>query len=787
MSELPERPRRVLLLGPVAGRDHLSGDTSYTAALLAEPPPGVEYVAYPDALADGRLTIRGRRAKHGRRTLTDRWLLPVRTLESIARRSGMMYREPSWFVSTEPGAFDLIHAHLFAVRQMGPVQLPIVSSYGNPLSLLYAVRERWSPRHLALADALERSWDRVLRIHDPDQHCLASGVQTVYTEHYRQHQISRGMTAERVLVAGTALAGGASPVRRDCDAGDDAPVRIGFVGRDFLRKGGPVAVAAFAELARRHPEWEFVVVTDPDRTIALDRLERHGELAHDRLLDDVLPRLDVLVLPTELDCGVPLTLLEALQRGVSLVVSTCPWLDPRLDGAAVRRADQPHAVVTAVEDLVTAGDRPSRRRAARNLHAEQFAIDSLHRDLLAAYDRADGSDVPLGTKRRVLVAGRAKELSGAPFDGFALRQRALLELLCRHHEVHLLILDRDGEPHVELDPLGVASCQRIAVPRLPDSRLDRLLATRAALREPPLADWERRLDAHAERIDPEVVVTLGPWLGREFRSLHRAGPAIHFLEEDLQQMAELAPQSPQARLLRTVTGAALARRRWQPRLTVAIGPAEQANAARFARRGRAEVLPLTLDVAEWPLADDASPGEGVVVVGVLREARNAEGLAAVLEEVERRSLTERVRIRLVTGAGIHPMLERFVALDWVDTGPERGTVYDEYRRAAVALIPSFRSTGVKTTILQAWSAGCPVVCSPASATGVAVADGDGLLVGDDVPAIVDRLVALLDDPPLRAAVARRGSELVASRFDRRQIDRRTLGLLEQLALRPGRR
>ena len=86
------RPLRVLLYSPVPRFDPLSGDTTYTETLIAHPPPGVEYTAYPDALADGRLVRRGRRPRNGVVTPTDVAILGLRALEKAARGVWMFPR-----------------------------------------------------------------------------------------------------------------------------------------------------------------------------------------------------------------------------------------------------------------------------------------------------------------------------------------------------------------------------------------------------------------------------------------------------------------------------------------------------------------------------------------------------------------------------------------------------------------------------------------------------------------------------------------------------------------------
>lgn len=133
---------RILLLGPLAHLDQPSGDISYIEALLAEPPPGVEYVTYADAIDQGLIAVRGRRPANGTFGLTDLTLLGVRAGERALRRRGIMFREPWWFVSIKPGAFDLVHQHLFAVRQIG-THIPVVSTAGSPLSIHYRDGRSW--------------------------------------------------------------------------------------------------------------------------------------------------------------------------------------------------------------------------------------------------------------------------------------------------------------------------------------------------------------------------------------------------------------------------------------------------------------------------------------------------------------------------------------------------------------------------------------------------------------------------------------------------------------------
>lgn len=378
--------RSVLLFSPVAGLDPPSGDVSYTEALLAQPPPGVTYTTYADAIDAGTVRVRGRRPKHGAFGAVDASVLGVRAGEQLLRRTGAMFREPTWFVTIDPDAFDIVHQHLFPVRQIGR-RVPVVSSAGYPLAVLYGARERWSPRHLRVALALQSAFDRSFGVHDPWLRPEADGVMTVYSGHFRTWLLDRGVPADQVLVAGTGLPDMAVGARRS-----DGKT-LAFVARDFARKGGDTAQAAFHRLRAADPSLHLIMVTSAAAAgaqgLAGPGVEVIVDAPRRRLLEDVLPRTDVLLLPTRSDCGAPYGVLEALQAGAAVVTSTYPWLDERLaEPAVVRVAPTVEAVTDAARALLVPAALHAAQAATRQLWATQFSMDRLQRDLLDSYGRA---------------------------------------------------------------------------------------------------------------------------------------------------------------------------------------------------------------------------------------------------------------------------------------------------------------------------------------------------------------------------------------------------------------
>ena len=374
---------RILLFSPLAHLDPPSGDISYTEALLAEPPPGVEYVTYADAIDQGLITVRGRRPAHGTFGLTDLTVLGVRAGERALRRRGMMFREPWWFVSIKPGAFDLVHQHLFAVRQIG-THIPVVSTAGYPLSVRYRDAEHWSQWRVSQAVVLEKTLSRLLRLHNPWLIGRPGNVLSGYSLKFWAFLVGHGAAPASTRVIGTGLQDLHLPPKQTNGT------TLAFIGRDFDRKGGIEVLCAFRILKGRHPSLQLIVVTTIENiaahSIVGDDITVLADLPREELLHDYLPHIDVLVSPTSSDCGAPYAILEALQSGACVVLSKNAWLDDRLVEPAIRRAgDGVGALVAELEDLLQAPNLERAQAAARPLWLKAFSMTALHVDLLAAY------------------------------------------------------------------------------------------------------------------------------------------------------------------------------------------------------------------------------------------------------------------------------------------------------------------------------------------------------------------------------------------------------------------
>lgn len=104
------------------------------------------------------------------------------------------------------------------------------------------------------------------------------------------------------------------------------PLRLLFIGKDWTRKGGDIAIETLKELRRRGVAAELHVVgAGSDHVGGGGDVINHGYLNKNRygdrlLLEDLLNRAHFLLLPTRADCT-PMVLAEANSHGVPVLTT----------------------------------------------------------------------------------------------------------------------------------------------------------------------------------------------------------------------------------------------------------------------------------------------------------------------------------------------------------------------------------------------------------------------------------------------------------------------------------
>jgi glycosyltransferase involved in cell wall biosynthesis len=170
------------------------------------------------------------------------------------------------------------------------------------------------------------------------------------------------------------------PTRRD-----KSPLRVIFIGNDILRKGGDRLArwikGPLAGKAELH-----IVSGDPDtKRLVGEGVVIHGRVDNDQLVRDLLPRMDVLCLPTRSDMS-PQVLAEAAAAGLPAVASNLagvPDLVQHEQTGLLVDAEDDDGFITAIERLAQLPEYAIRLGTAARMRAEQkFSAEKNFNDLI---------------------------------------------------------------------------------------------------------------------------------------------------------------------------------------------------------------------------------------------------------------------------------------------------------------------------------------------------------------------------------------------------------------------
>jgi glycosyltransferase involved in cell wall biosynthesis len=148
------------------------------------------------------------------------------------------------------------------------------------------------------------------------------------------------------------------------------PARVIFVGKDWVRKGGPMLLRVHQRSLADRVELHVVSRrAPPDRSAR--NVVWHGQVDNRRLVDEVLPSMDLIAMPTREDCW-SVAILEAATWGV-------PAVTTRVGGI-------PELVLDGQTGLLTdRGDEAALARALDQMTADPELRRSMGR---AALERA---------------------------------------------------------------------------------------------------------------------------------------------------------------------------------------------------------------------------------------------------------------------------------------------------------------------------------------------------------------------------------------------------------------
>jgi glycosyltransferase involved in cell wall biosynthesis len=281
----------------------------------------------------------------------------------------------------------------------------------------------------------------------------------------------------------------------------------------------------------------------------------------------------------------------------------------------------------------------------------------------------------------------------------------------------------------------------------------------------------RTLDARLRAERPALGLFFLPHTEHLSLALPPGVPAICVVEEGFERAMDWTVQDagPLRRLLIAGEHARIAslHRRVAARggRFVVISDTEADWLARSVPPGRITVIPHGVDCGYFaPM--DAPAEHDVAVFGQLGEPRVYEPAV----ELYARMRDAGLRWAFV---GRNPALEvAALASPQVTVTGMVPDVRPFYARSRVALVPTRIGTGVKTTVLQAWAMGRPVVATPFALTGLPARPGENVLVGETADELAAHVAGLLASPDLAGRVGDAGLRTVREERDTRLLAER---------------
>lgn len=213
------------------------------------------------------------------------------------------------------GDVDLVHVHSHPALIHSKRRVPVVMSAGSSHYINVRDYEKWSERKIRRRYKLASAIYGPLGIHD--ELLNAGGVARIYTfsDWARGIYIQHGIPGHKVDVIPP---GFDVPTIEERNRQADS-VNFLFVGRDFVRKGGPLVVEVFKRLRETNKRITLTVVTaDAVRVKQGDGISVLRFMDRDKLYREVYPLADVFVMPTEAE-GWGFTNAEAMSFALPVI------------------------------------------------------------------------------------------------------------------------------------------------------------------------------------------------------------------------------------------------------------------------------------------------------------------------------------------------------------------------------------------------------------------------------------------------------------------------------------
>lgn len=191
---------------------------------------------------------------------------------------------------------------------------------------------------------------------------------------------------------------------------------------------------------------------------------------------------------------------------------------------------------------------------------------------------------------------------------------------------------------------------------------------------------------------------------------------------------------------------------------------EEAMLRQVSPRTTTLVVPNGVDIDAFQPTVGVRDPNSIVFVGVMHYRPNVDAAIYFAREIMPRLQRERPNLTFsIVGGGPPDELLRLASKNIVLTDRVPDT-RPYVAHAGVVVVPLRMGSGTRLKVLEGLAMGCAMVSTSVGCEGIAVQDGEHLLVADDPVAFARSVLRLLDDEALASRLGRNGRALVEERY-----------------------
>jgi len=181
---------------------------------------------------------------------------------------------------------------------------------------------------------------------------------------------------------------------------------------------------------------------------------------------------------------------------------------------------------------------------------------------------------------------------------------------------------------------------------------------------------------------------------------------------------------------------------------------------------RSYIMPPLLDLEKLRGPEERREPGTVLFVGAMHRPGNRDAVIRLKKEILPLVRKEYPEVRcLIVGANPSAEIRDLSSDNFIVTGKVK-RIEPYLASASLMAVPLRVAGGIILKIVQAMTAGCPVVASRSANAGIEAGDGSEILIADRSSEFASAIVRLLKSPDYALRLGRSGREWVASKYNR---------------------